>query len=84
MADSVVISADEHVVESREFWDDWLPQSLPPKDRDRAPRLVGVGIALDSSAHVLRTFTLFPQLMKFSDDALGSMDVNDRVTVLDR
>lgn len=84
MAASVVVSADEHVVESREFWDDWLPRSLPAKDRDRAPRLVGVGIALDSSAHVLRTFTLFPQLMQFSDDALGSMDVNDRVSVLDR
>ena len=58
MVGSMVISADEHVVEAREFWNDWLPQSLPPKDRDRAPRLVGVGIALDSSAHVLRTFTL--------------------------
>jgi predicted TIM-barrel fold metal-dependent hydrolase len=78
-----VISADEHVVESREFWDDWLPRSLPAKDRDRAPRLVGVGIALDSSAHVLRTFTLFPKLMQRSDDAPGSMDARERVAVLD-
>jgi len=83
MVDSVIISADEHVIESREFWDDWLPRSLPPKDRDRAPRLVGVGIALDSSAHVLRTFTLFPQLMQRSDDAFGSTDVPDRLRVLD-
>jgi len=58
MVGSVVISATS-MSSSHAILDDWLPDRCHPKDRDRAPRLVGVGIALDSSAHVLRTFTLF-------------------------
>ena len=35
----LIVSADEHLVEPEEFWNDWLPQSLPAHERDRAPRV---------------------------------------------
>ncbi len=75
-----VISADEHLVESFEFWDDWLPRSLPPRWRDRAPRRLGPGVALDGTT-VMRTFTLFPDLVAVSDDAPGATDLAARAAV---
>ncbi len=77
-----VISADEHLVESFEFWDEWLPQSLPAKWRDRAPRRLGPGVALDGTT-VMRTFTLFPELVTLSDDAPGATDLAARAAVHD-
>lgn len=75
-----VISADEHIVEPLAFWQDWLPSALPPSMRDRAPRRIGAGIALDGTT-VLRTFTLFPELARVSDDAPGAGDVGVRIGV---
>lgn len=77
-----VISADEHLVESFEFWDEWLPRSLPAKWRDRAPRRLGPGVALDGTT-VMRTFTLFPELVTVSDNALGATDLAARAAVHD-
>ncbi len=75
-----VISADEHIVEPDEFWNDWLPAALPGPLRDRAPRRIGPGVALDGTT-VMRTFTLFPELVQVSDDAPGASSVIERVTV---
>ncbi|MFO0690292.1 MAG: amidohydrolase family protein [Myxococcota bacterium] len=75
-----VISADEHIVEPLEFWQDWLPDALPPRLRDRAPRRIGAGVALDGTT-VLRTFTLFPELARVSDDAPGAGEVEARIAV---
>ena len=76
-----VISADEHLVEPLEFWDDWLPAALPASLRDRAPRRLGPGVALDGTT-VMRTFTLFPELVRVSDEAPGAEDVEGRLAVL--
>jgi predicted TIM-barrel fold metal-dependent hydrolase len=78
-----VISADEHIIESDEFWNDWLPAALPGPYRDRAPRRIGPGVALDGTT-VMRTFTLFPELVKVSDDAPGASSVGERVAVQQR
>lgn len=75
------MSADEHLVEPAEFWDDWLPAHLPPEMRDRAPRLEGVAVVLDGEP--LRTFGLFPDLVRRSDEATGASDVAARCAVLD-
>jgi predicted TIM-barrel fold metal-dependent hydrolase len=75
-----VISADEHLVESFEFWDDWLPSALPPRWRDRAPKRLGPGVALDGTT-VMRTFTLFPDLVDVSDSAPGATDLATRAEV---
>lgn len=77
-----IISADEHIVEPLEFWQDWLPAALPERLRDRAPRRIGAGVALDGTT-VLRTFTLFPELARVSDDAPGAGDVGGRIAVQD-
>lgn len=77
-----VISADEHLVEPQEFWDDWLPAALAPAMRDRAPRRLGPGVALEGTT-VMRTFTLFPDLVRVSDDAPGASDVAGRLAVQD-
>lgn len=79
---SLVISADEHLVEPIEFWEDWLPASLPRAMRDRAPRRVGPGIALDGDVPI-RTFTLFPDLVAYSDDAIGATNLDERLAVHD-
>src|SRR5947209_3287849 len=34
-----VVSADDHVQEPDDFWTDYLPSSLPPAFRDRAPTM---------------------------------------------
>jgi predicted TIM-barrel fold metal-dependent hydrolase len=77
-----IISADEHLVEPLEFWDDWLPAALPATMRDRAPRRLGPGVALDGTT-VLRTFTLFPDLVRISDEAPGAGDLAGRLAVQD-
>lgn len=38
-AGTTVVSADDHVQEPDEFWTDYLPTTLPPAFRDRAPRI---------------------------------------------
>jgi predicted TIM-barrel fold metal-dependent hydrolase len=81
-----VVSADEHLVEPRWFWDEWLPGWLPPTDRHRAPRLDGLALALGgSSGHqIIKTFRLFPELVERSDRARGASDPAERLAVLDR
>jgi predicted TIM-barrel fold metal-dependent hydrolase len=81
----IVVSADEHVVESRSFWEQWLPDSLPAADRRRAPRLEGVALALGgpSGHHAIKTFLLFPALVQHSDEAAGASDPLGRLAVLD-
>jgi predicted TIM-barrel fold metal-dependent hydrolase len=82
---TAVVSADDHVIEPRSFWDEWLPEHLPPADRARAPRRVGPGLALEGeSSAPLRTFLLFPELVERSDAADGASDVAGRVATLDR
>ncbi|MEZ4333118.1 MAG: amidohydrolase family protein [Myxococcota bacterium] len=75
-----ILSADEHIVETNAFWHDWLPAALPPGMRDRAPRRIGTGLALDGVTS-LRTFTLFPELVRVSDEAAGAGDVEQRLAV---
>ncbi len=81
----IVVSADEHLVEPRSFWEDWLPESLPPADRARAPRMEGVALSLGGPAghHVIKTFLLFPDLVERSDTAPGASDPGQRLAVLD-
>jgi hypothetical protein len=81
----IVVSADEHLVEPRSFWDEWLPETLPPGDRARAPRLDGVALSLGGASghHVVRTFLLFPDLVERSDAARGAGDPLERLAVLD-
>ena len=65
---TLVVSADEHVVEPPEFWDEFLPATLSAADRDRAPRLKGLGIAVDGpQSEIGRAFRLFPDLVTYSD-----------------
>ena len=81
MAPPIVVSADEHIVEPPQFWDDWLPAALPPRDRDRAPKRDGVALVVDGD--VVRAFRLFPDLAARSDVAPGASDVAQRVAVMD-
>lgn len=85
MAATRIVSADEHLVEPPEFWDDWLPASLPAGDRDRAPRLEGPALALGGSDdhRLVETFLLFPDLVRHSDEAHGASEPAARVAVLD-
>jgi predicted TIM-barrel fold metal-dependent hydrolase len=78
---SIVISADEHLVEPMEFWEGWLPESLPAADRDRAPRLEGGALVVDGQA--MPVFLLFPELIAFSDAQPGVGDVPGRLAVMD-
>jgi predicted TIM-barrel fold metal-dependent hydrolase len=79
-----VVSADDHVVEPREFWDGWLLDALPARERSRAPRRVGPGLTLDGEGGTsLRTFLLFPELVERSDAADGASDPRRRLAVMD-
>jgi predicted TIM-barrel fold metal-dependent hydrolase len=78
----IVISADEHLVEPREFWTDWLPSALPAADRDRAPKLEGGALMVDGQA--LSVFLLFPDLTAFSDAQPGVSDIAGRLAVMDK
>jgi predicted TIM-barrel fold metal-dependent hydrolase len=80
-----VVSADEHLVEPRSFWEEWLPETLPARDRLRAPKLDGVALSLGGASghHVVRTFLLFPELVERSDAARGASDPLERLAVLD-
>lgn len=82
---TLVVSADEHVVEPPEFWNEFLPSTLSAAERERAPRLKGLGIAVDGpKSEIGRAFRLFPDLVTYSDDAPGAGEVRGRVAVLDR
>jgi predicted TIM-barrel fold metal-dependent hydrolase len=85
LAAPTVVSADEHVVEPRSFWEDWLPDRLPPSDRPRAPILDGVALALSGASghHAIRTFLLFPELVKYSDQASGASEARARLAIMD-
>ncbi len=85
MVAPIVVSADEHVIEPRSFWEQWLPESLPSADRYRAPILDGVALALsgESGHHAIKTFLLFPDLVRYSDEAAGASDPLRRLAVLD-
>ena len=78
---SVVISADEHLVEPPEFWSDWLPSSLPARDRDRAPSLKDGALVVDGQS--MPVFLLFPELIAYSDAQPGVGDVAGRIAVMD-
>lgn len=80
-ADIRVVSADEHLVEPAEFWNDLLPAALPAVDRSRAPRLIGVGLEVDGE--VRPAFLRFPRLAGLSDVAAGASDAVGRIAVMD-
>lgn len=78
----LIVSADEHLVEPEEFWNDWLPQSLPAHERDRAPRVEKGALYVDGAA--LPTFLLFPELIAFSDAQPGVGDIPGRLAMMDQ
>ncbi|MDB5395723.1 MAG: amidohydrolase [Rhodospirillales bacterium] len=78
---SIVISADEHLVEPPEFWSDLLPASLPAADRDLAPRLEGGALVVDGQS--MPVFLLFPELIAYSDAQPGVGDLAGRLAVMD-
>jgi predicted TIM-barrel fold metal-dependent hydrolase len=78
---SIVISADEHLVEPPEFWSDLLPASLPAADRDLAPRLEGGALVVDGQS--MPVFLLFPELIAYSDAQPGVGDLAGRLGVMD-
>lgn len=79
----LIVSADEHLVEPAEFWNEWLPQSLPAHERDRAPRVEKDG-ALYVDGAALPTFLLFPELIAFSDAQPGVGDIKGRLAMMDQ
>ncbi|HTJ63507.1 MAG TPA: hypothetical protein VL899_06825, partial [Alphaproteobacteria bacterium] len=77
----MIVSADEHLVEPAEFWDGWLRDGLPGKDRDRAPRIENGALVVDGQA--MPVFLLFPQLIAYSDAQPGVGDVAGRLAMMD-
>jgi len=77
----IVVSADEHIVEPVEFWNEILPSMLPAADRDRAPRLENGALVVDGYA--MPVFLLFPELIEYSDSQPGVSDVAGRLAVMD-
>ena len=77
----IVISADEHIVEPVEFWNELLPEALPAGDRDRAPRLESGALVVDG--YSMPVFLLFPELIAFSDAQPGVSDVTGRLAMMD-
>lgn len=77
----IVISADEHIVEPVEFWNELLPEALPADDRDRAPRLENGALVVDG--YSMPVFLLFPELIAFSDAQPGVSDVAGRLAMMD-
>jgi predicted TIM-barrel fold metal-dependent hydrolase len=77
----IVVSADEHLVEPPEFWSDWLPESLPARDRDRAPSLKDGALVVDGQS--MPVFLLFPELIAYSDRQPGVGDVAGRLAMMD-
>ena len=75
------VSADDHFVEPPELWHELLPERLPPRFRDRAPRLDGVGLVVEGN--VAPAFDLFPDLVARSDRAPGASDVDERLEIMD-
>ena len=78
---TLVVSADEHIVEPTDFWSTWLPDHLPPEDRARAPRLEGAMLVVNGQ--VMRTFALFPDLAARSDRMSGASDLDGRLVAMD-
>jgi predicted TIM-barrel fold metal-dependent hydrolase len=81
MTQRLVVSADEHLVEPAEFWNEWLPSRLPAADRSRAPRLDGVALVVDG--RTATAFELFPELAARSDVQPGASDVGGRLASMD-
>ena len=77
----IVISADEHLVEPLEFWNDLLPDALPAADRDLAPRLENGALVVDGQS--MPVFLLFPELIAYSDAQPGVGDLDGRLAVMD-
>lgn len=78
---TLVVSADEHIVEPADFWSTWLPDHLPPEDRGRAPVLDGAMLVVNGE--VMRTFQLFPDLAARSDRMPGASDLEGRLAAMD-
>ena len=76
-----VISADEHLVEPRSFWSDWLPNRLPGVPREQLPHLSGTSLVVNGE--VMRTFELFPELVARNDRMPGADDLAGRLAVMD-
>jgi predicted TIM-barrel fold metal-dependent hydrolase len=76
-----IISVDDHGVEPASFWNEWLPDFLPPADRDRAPRLRGLALEIDGA--VARVFKLFPHVAARSEVRAGATDPEARLRDMD-